>query len=52
MRYEDRQLTPLGLLRWGKRETFCGTVTTLQTQPSKNVGNRLWLCYCRTTVAP
>ncbi|HSX80567.1 MAG TPA: hypothetical protein VLQ80_18605, partial [Candidatus Saccharimonadia bacterium] len=36
MRYEDRrQLTPLGLLRWGKRETFCGTVTTLQTQPSK-----------------
>src|SRR5215470_12548646 len=36
MRYEDRrQLTPLGLLRWGKRETFCGRVTTLQTQPSK-----------------
>jgi ATP-dependent DNA helicase RecG len=35
-RYEDRRrLTPLGLLRWGKRETFCGTVTTLQTQPSK-----------------
>src|SRR5262249_25059069 len=29
MRYEDRRkLTPLGLLRWGKRETFCGTVTT------------------------
>ena len=39
MRYEDRrQLTPLGLLRWGKRETFCGTVTTLQTQPSKKRG--------------
>ncbi|HEY5865338.1 MAG TPA: OB-fold nucleic acid binding domain-containing protein, partial [Candidatus Tectomicrobia bacterium] len=36
MRYEDRrQLTPLGLLRWGKRETFCGRVTTLQTQPGK-----------------
>ena len=35
-RYEDRRhLTPLGLLRWGKRETFCGTVTTLQTQPGK-----------------
>src|SRR5215831_3533141 len=39
MRYEDRRkLTPLGLLRWGKRETFCGTVTTLQTQPSKKRG--------------
>ena len=24
---------------WGKRETFCGTVTTLQTQPSKTRGN-------------
>lgn len=35
-RYEDRRrLTPLGLLRWGKRETFCGTVTSLQAQPSK-----------------
>src|SRR5262249_11407861 len=35
-RYEDRrQITPLGFPRWGKRETFCGTVTTLQTQPSK-----------------
>jgi ATP-dependent DNA helicase RecG len=35
-RYEDRrQLTPLGFLRWGKRETFCGTITMLQTQPSK-----------------
>ena len=39
MRYEDRRkLTPLGLLRWGKRETFCGTVTTLQTQPSNKRG--------------
>src|SRR5262249_46057378 len=39
IRYEDRrQLTPLGLLRWGKRETFCGTVTTLQTQPSNKRG--------------
>ena len=36
MRYEDRrQLTPLGLLRWGKRETFCGRVSTLQTQSGK-----------------
>jgi len=35
-RYEDRrQLIPLGLLRWGKRETFCGTVTTLQTHPTR-----------------
>ncbi len=35
-RYEDRrQLIPLGLLRWGKRETFCGTVTTLQMHPTK-----------------
>ena len=36
----------------GQAGDICGTVTTLQTQPSKNVGNRLWLCYCRTTVAP
>jgi ATP-dependent DNA helicase RecG len=36
MRYEDRrQLTPLGLLQPGRRETFCGTVTTLQHQPSR-----------------
>lgn len=35
-RYEDRrQLTPLGHLRWGQRETFCGTVTTVQTQQAK-----------------
>ena len=53
MRYEDRRkLTPLGLLQWGKRETFGGTVTTLQTQPSQNVANLLWLCCCRTIVAP
>ena len=35
-RYEDRrQLTPLGHVRWGQRETFCGTVTTVQAQPVK-----------------
>jgi len=35
-RYEDRrQLTPLGRLQWGKRETFCGTVMSLQAQPVK-----------------
>lgn len=35
-RYEDRrQLTPLGHLRWGQRETFCGTVVTVQMQQVK-----------------
>jgi ATP-dependent DNA helicase RecG len=35
-RYEDRrQITPLGLLQPGQRETFCGTVAALQTQPSR-----------------
>src|SRR4029450_12662497 len=61
MRYEDRRkLTPLGLLRWGKRETFCGTVTTLQTQPSNKRGKPFvalllqddsgaLICQCRET---
>src|SRR5262249_33021415 len=48
-RYEDRrQLIPLGLLGWGKRETFCVTVTTLQMHPP-NGGNPLWPCCCRMT---
>jgi ATP-dependent DNA helicase RecG len=35
-RYEDRrQLTPLGLLQPGRRETFCGTVAALQTPPNR-----------------
>ena len=48
MRYEDRrQLTPLGLLRWGKRETFCGTVTTLQDAARQNT----WETFCGFAVA-
>jgi ATP-dependent DNA helicase RecG len=36
IRYEDRrQLTPLGLLQPGKRETFYGTVVALHTQPGR-----------------
>lgn len=35
-RYEDRrQITPLGRLQPGQRETFYGTVAALQTQPSR-----------------
>ena len=34
-RYEDRRhITPLGMLQPGQRETFCGMVVALQTQPS------------------
>jgi ATP-dependent DNA helicase RecG len=36
IRYEDRrQITPLGLLQPGRRETFCGTVADLQTHPGR-----------------
>ncbi|MGE3536390.1 MAG: ATP-dependent DNA helicase RecG [Candidatus Tectimicrobiota bacterium] len=35
-RYEDRRhITPIGRLRWGQRETFCGTVSALQTQTAR-----------------
>ncbi len=35
-RYEDRRrMTPLGRLQLGKHEVFCGTVTTFQTQPTR-----------------
>ena len=36
-RYEDRRhMTPLGRVQLGKREVFCGTVLSLQTQPTRS----------------
>jgi ATP-dependent DNA helicase RecG len=36
IRYEDRrQITPLGLLQPGKRQTFCGTVAAHHTHPRR-----------------